>query len=153
MCGTCPRIWQVSRPIDIPIIIDAFLLLNIQIRMSSSGYVNVFEWNREWFFSRRVKFDSGFNVMAVWSFPTWTQNRLTLHRHPEMSHEVVEETLLILQESQYYYLLELIGRGRIKVDVLSSWSPPRVLIRPSAIGKINSPSLGNITSFALSLFE
>ena len=27
------------------------------------------------------------------------------------------------------------------------------LIRPSAIGKINSPSLGNITSFALSLFE
>ena len=46
-----------------------------------------------------------------------------------------------------------IGRGRIKVDVLSSWSPPRGLIHPSAIGKINSPSLGNITSFALSLFE
>ena len=31
------------------------------------------------------------------------------------------------------------GRGRIKVDVLNSWSPPGVLIRPSAIGKINSP--------------
>ena len=46
-----------------------------------------------------------------------------------------------------------IGRCRTKVDVLRSWSPPRVLIRPSVIGKINSPlSLGNITSFALSLF-
>ena len=46
-----------------------------------------------------------------------------------------------------------IGRCRTKVDVLRSWSPPGVLIRPSAIGKINSPSLGNVTSFALSLFE
>ena len=61
---TCPRIRQISWLIDIPIIIDAFLLLDIQIRMSSSGYINVFQWNREWFFSRRVKFDSGFNVMA-----------------------------------------------------------------------------------------
>ena len=34
--------------------------------MRSPGYVNVFRWNREWFFSRRVKFDSGFNVMAVY---------------------------------------------------------------------------------------
>ena len=33
--------------------------------MCSSGDVNAFQWNREWFFSRRVKFDTGFNVMAV----------------------------------------------------------------------------------------
>ena len=33
--------------------------------MSGSGYIHVFLWNREWFLSRRVKFDSGFNVMAV----------------------------------------------------------------------------------------
>ena len=46
-------------------IIDALLLLDIQNRLSNSGNVNVFQWNREWFFSRRVKFDSGFNVMAV----------------------------------------------------------------------------------------
>ena len=46
-----------------------------------------------------------------------------------------------------------IGRSRIKVDVLSSWSFPGSMIRPSAIGKINCPCLGNITSFALSLFE
>ena len=31
-----------------------------------------------------------------------------------------------------------IGRCRTKVDVLSSWSPSGILIRPSAIGKINS---------------
>ena len=41
-------------------------LLDIQIRMSNSGYVNVLQWNREWFFCRRVKFDSWFNVMAVY---------------------------------------------------------------------------------------
>ena len=45
---------------------------------------------------------------GIWSFPTWTRNRLPLHRHPEMSHDVVEETLLILQESQRDFLLELI---------------------------------------------
>ena len=33
---------------------------------------------------------------------------VSLHRHPETSLEVVEETLLILQESQYYFLLELV---------------------------------------------
>ena len=43
-----------------------FSLLDIQIRLSGSGYVNTFKWNREWFLSRRVKFDSRFNVMAVY---------------------------------------------------------------------------------------
>ena len=69
-----------------------------------------------------------------------------------MSLEVVEETLLILQESQFYFLLEL-------VDAVSRWMfsgldlLPRGLIRPSAIGKINSPfTWVTITSFALSLF-
>ena len=65
-----------------------------------------------------------------------------------MSLEVVEETLLILQESQYYSLLKLVDAVP-RWNVLSSWSPPRVLIRPSAIGKINSPCSWNITSFAL----
>ena len=41
------------------------------------------------------------------SFLTRTKNHLSLHPHPEMSREVVEETLLILQESQYYSLLDL----------------------------------------------
>ena len=62
---TCPFIRQISWPIDIPIIIDAAILLNIQVCMCNSGDVNVFQRNREWF-SRRVKFDSWFNVMAVY---------------------------------------------------------------------------------------
>ena len=44
---------------------------------------------------------------GIWSFLTWTKSHLSLHRHPETSLEVVEETLLILQESQYCSLLEL----------------------------------------------
>ena len=49
-------------------VVDAAFLHNIQVYMSSSGDVNVFQWFCEWFFSRRVKFDSGFNVMAVQEF-------------------------------------------------------------------------------------
>ena len=30
---------------------------------------------------------------GICSFLTWTRSHLSLHRHPEMSHEVVEETL------------------------------------------------------------
>ena len=47
-----------------------------------------------------------------------------LHRHPEVSREVVEEILLILQESQYYSLLEL-------VDAVPRWmfSVPDLLQR------------------------
>ena len=107
-----------------------------------SGNVNVFQWNREWFFSRRVKFwlwvqrDGG-----IWSFLTWTNSHLTLHRHPEVSLEVVEETLLILQENQSDPSPR-IDRCRIKVDVPRSWSPPRCLIRPYAAGKINFSILG-----------
>ena len=84
---------------------------------------------------------------------SWTNSDLSLHRHPEVSLEVMEEeTLLILQENLVDLLLELgvpVSRWVFSVPDL-----PPVLIRPSAIGKMNSPSsLGNITSFALSLFE
>ena len=55
-----------------------------------------------------MKFDSGFNVMAVYEASRHGPKiRLSLHRHPEVSHEVVEETLLILQENQSDFLLEL----------------------------------------------
>ena len=49
---------------------------------------------------------------GIWSLLTWTKNHWSLHRHPEMSLEVVVETLL--QESQYYFLLEL-------VDAVPKW--------------------------------
>ena len=73
-------------------------------------------------------------------FPDMDQKSLLLHRHLDVSVEVVEvETLLILQENQGDFLLELVA-------AVPRWmfSGPdllqRVLIRPSAIGKINSPS-------------
>ena len=49
-----------------------------------------------------VQRDGGFR-----SILTWTKNYSSLHRHPEMSLEVVEETLMILQENLRVFLLEL----------------------------------------------
>ena len=66
------------------------------------------------FFSRRVKFDSWFNVVAVYEVSFMDQKSFLLHWHPEMSREVVEETFLILQENQRDFLDEL-------VDVVSRW--------------------------------
>ena len=40
-------------------------------------------------------------------FPEMNQNHFVLHRHPEVSLEVVEETLLILQENLFSLLLEM----------------------------------------------
>ena len=51
---------------------------------------------------------------GIWSFLTWTKSHLSLHRHPEVSLEVVEETLLVLQENQDYSLLKL-------VDAVPRW--------------------------------
>ena len=74
---------------------------------------------------RRVKFDSGFNVMAVYEASRHGPKIVyRLNGIPEVSREVVEETLLILQESQYYFLLEL-------VDAVPRWmfSGPDLLQR------------------------
>ena len=51
---------------------------------------------------------------GIWNFLTWTKNHLSLHRHPEMSLEVVEETPLIIQENPFDLLLEL-------VDAVPKW--------------------------------
>ena len=61
------------------------------------------------------------------------------------------ETLLILQENPFDFLLELgdpVSRWVFSVSDL-----PINLIRPSATGETIFHSLGNIASFALSLFE
>ena len=103
--------------------------------MCSSGDVNVFQWNREWSFSRRVKLDPGFNVMAVYE-ASW---------HGK---EIINCFTGIGNESwgggrdpsdsprKPTWLSPRIGRSCIKVDVLSSWSPPGSLIRPSTAGNI-----------------
>ena len=61
---------------------------------------------------------------GIWNFLTWTRNRSWLHRHPEVSDEVVEETLLILQENQCDCLVELVA-------AVSRWmfSVPDLLLR------------------------
>ena len=82
--------------------------------------------------------------MAVWSFLIWTKSHLSHHRHPEMSREVVER--------KSTWLSPRIGRSRIKVDVLSSWSPPGSLIRPSAIGKMFSFFFGKYHLFRTESF-
>ena len=46
---------------------------------------------------------------GIWSFLTWTRSHLSLHRHQDTSLEVVEETLLSLQENLFDLLLELGG--------------------------------------------
>ena len=59
---------------------------------------------------RRVKFDSGFNVMAVYEASRHGPEIVhSLYLHQEMSLEIVEETLLILQESRRDPLLELVA--------------------------------------------
>ena len=99
--------------------------------MSSSGYINVLQWNREWFLSQRIKLDSGFNVMGgMWNFPNVDQKSFIASPATgseswgcgkDPSDSRTKSTLLSPR----------IGRCRTKVDVLRSWSPPRVLIRPS----------------------
>ena len=116
----------------------------------SSEDVNVFQWNREWFFSRRVKLDSWFNVMEVnevsWPGP-----------------KVINCFTGIRKRVMKWWKRPFWFSKKINVTFYSNWSIPyqggcsqvlsRGLIRPSAIGKIYFPfSLGNITSFALKSF-
>ena len=55
------------------------------------------------------------SVIPLFFVPlTWAGNHLSLHQHPEMSRDEVEETLLILQENQRDFLPEL-------VDAVPRW--------------------------------
>ena len=45
--------------------------------------------------------------MAVFEVPDMTKSHFSLHQHPEVSLEVVEETLLILQVNLRDFLLKL----------------------------------------------
>ena len=55
------RIWQASVRIDIPIVIDKFLLHDVQISVSRFCDINVFQWNRECFFFRHMELNSKFH--------------------------------------------------------------------------------------------
>ena len=80
-----------------------------------------------------VQRDGGF-----WSFPTWTKKSFIAS--PASGSESWGCGRDPCDSPRKSILLSpWLGRCRIEVDVLSSWSPPRSLIRPSAIGKMNSP--------------
>ena len=64
-CETCPRIWQFSISVDIPIVINSFFLWNVQVGMSWPDDINVFQWIGEWFFFWHVLLNSRFDMMTV----------------------------------------------------------------------------------------
>ena len=130
-------------------------LTSLEIHRYSNDHRSVsLVWHRnslrEWFFSRRVKFDSRFDVMAVYEV-SWHGPIIisSLPWHPEMSREVVDETFWFFTQSTC--LLPWIGRCSLKADVLRSWSP-RVLIRPSAAG-IFSISSRDISLLCIEYFR
>ena len=64
-CNTCPCIWQFSISIYVPTVFNVFLQQYIQRCVCISGNVDIFQWNKKWFFSRHVQFDSRFHVVTV----------------------------------------------------------------------------------------
>ena len=69
----------------------------------------------EWFFSRRVKFDSGLNVMAVYEASRHGPKIVSsLQRHPEERHEVGGRGPFWFSKKVNITLLEL-------VDAVSKW--------------------------------
>ena len=120
---------------DIPTIIDAFLLFDIQICTSSSGYVNVLSGIGNDSSLGEQSLTLGSKWWLYKKFPDMDQKSFIAS--PASGNESWgggRETLLILQEKSTW-LSPSIDRCRIKEDILRSWSPPRSLIRPSAIGK------------------
>ena len=122
--------------------------------MCSPGDVNVLQWNREWFFLRRVKFDSGFNVMAEYEV-SWHGPKV-INCFTGVRKQVV----------RWWWKRRFWFSKKIKVTFSLNWSLPyqggcsQVLISSRKFDwsicdwKIISPfSLRNITSFALSLFR
>ena len=79
--------------------------------MSSSGYVNVLKWNREWFFSRRVKFDSWFHVMAVFEV-SW-HGRKIIYRFTS-----IQKWVLRLWKRPFWF------SKKVNVTLSSTWSRP-----------------------------
>ena len=131
----CPQsVWPGSRLLSCQSLPDhiyhvsiCFFQQYIQWCSRNPGHVEILQWDRKWFFSLGTySLTSGFHVMTVnkiaWNGP-----------------EGLKKTRLILLQD---CLVLLVGLwSRIKVDVLSSWSPRTNFIRPSATGNMNYPFL------------
>ena len=119
-----------------------FLRPHIQWRMCCSGNVDVLQWNRKWFISRRVKFDSWFHMMAI--------NEISCNR-PEIKFWF---RIIAWFSSKNFSFSSCSGRSRIKVDVLRRRSPPEILTVTSATGKTKcSLFMGVNTSTRMSPFQ
>ena len=151
---TCARLTQISWSINIPIVNDAAFLQNIQVCMGSSRR------------RQRTSVEQGMILLSaskVWLCgSTWWRymklpdmDQKSLIASPASGNQSWGGGRDPSDSPRKYLRLSLLELViRIKVGVLSSWSPPINLIRPSAIGKNKlSYSLGNIISFALSLFD
>ena len=119
-------------------VIDAAILHNIQNCSCSSGDVNVFQWN--W---RMI-------LLSASTVRLWVQRDGGIRSF--LTLEVVEETLLILQENLFDLLLELgvpVSKWVFSVPDLL----PRILFVHLRLENEFSIFFGNITSCALSLWE
>ena len=59
-------------------LINSLFFCNLWIRISWPDEINITQWNRIWFFFRRVKFDSWFNVMTIKVFPSFCKSPKSL---------------------------------------------------------------------------
>ena len=124
--------------------------------MCNSGDVNVLQWNREWFFSRRVKLvwlwvqrDGGFSYEVSWHGPEvifrFTGIRIRVLRwwkRPFWFSKIISLTFSSNWVIPY--------QGGCSQFLISS----NKFYSPICDWKMNFPfSLGNMTSFALSLFS
>ena len=85
-----------------------------------------------------MKFDSGFNVMAVYEV-TWHRPKTFIASPASGKESWGGGRDPSDSPRKSTWVSPQIGRSRINVDVLKSWSPPGSLIRPSATAKMNFP--------------
>ena len=152
MSETCPRIKSISWPIDVPMDVDATFLFKIQICMSRSGDVSVFQWNREWFFS----------TSKVWLLIQCDDEKKVSWHGSKIVYRFrgIRKWLLRWWKRSCWF------SKKINVIFSSNWmfpyqgrssqflTSPRKFVSSISDWKINLPfSLGIITSFAFSLLE
>ena len=111
-----------------------FLHHYIKWCMCISGKVDVLQWNRKWFFSRHVQFDSGFHVMAT--------NEISRNRPEIMSGFRISQRWVILKrvwrrESVWFSSKKFMFLSSIWTNL--DWggcSQPEIFTVPSATGNL-----------------
>ena len=110
-CVSWSRIWWSSIRVHIPIIINAFLLYHSQIGVSGSCYINVFQWNREWFFFWHMELNSRFIVMTI--------DEVILNRTKVFQR--LQSHLLILSVEDFPVRLEVLHWDFHSLQFVTTW--------------------------------